>query len=196
MLEPLPYEYDALEPYLDKETMMIHHDKHHQAYHDKFMKAVSGTELEGKDVKEILSDLDSVPSEIKQAVINHGGGYYHHSFFWSVLKKDVPFEGEVAEAIKEKWGSLDAFKEEFTKAAATVFGSGWVWLVLDGEELAIVKSSNQDSPVSEGKTLLLGLDVWEHSYYIRFQNRRAEYIDAFWNVVNWEQVNKYYSESR
>ncbi|MFH1682861.1 MAG: superoxide dismutase [Candidatus Woesearchaeota archaeon] len=192
-LPKLPYVYDALEPYIDEETMHIHHDKHHQAYFDKFLAAIANhQELKNKDVKEILANLDQVPKEIRQAVINHGGGYYHHSFFWSILKKDIPFQGEIAQAIEKRWGSLEEFKEEFSKAALTVFGSGWAWLVLNKDKLEIVQTKNQDSPLSEGKVPLLSLDVWEHSYYLKYQNKRAEYIQAFWNVVNWEQVDKYY----
>jgi superoxide dismutase, Fe-Mn family len=196
-IEPLPYDYDALEPYFDKETMMIHHDKHHQTYFTNFLKAITGTELENKDVKEILANLNQVPVEIKQAVINHGGGYFHHSFFWSILKKDVAFEGEIASAIETKWGSLDNFKEEFSKAAATVFGSGWAWLIFDLEnkDLQIVKTANQNSPISSGKIPLLCLDVWEHSYYLKYQNKRPEYIEAFFNVINWQKVNEYYLEA-
>ena len=191
-LDPLPYEYNSLEPYFDEETMKIHHDKHHQAYFDNFLKALP-EELKNKDVKEILSNL---PEENKQAIINNGGGYYHHSFFWSILKKDVPFEGEIAEAIENTWGSLEKFKEEFTEASMTVFGSGWAWLVLSEGKLEIIKTANQDSPISLGKIPLLGLDVWEHSYYLKFQNKRAEYINSFWKVINWKKVNEYYLENK
>ncbi|MBU1111645.1 MAG: superoxide dismutase [archaeon] len=191
-VELLPYAYNSLEPYFDEQTMKIHHDKHHQAYFTNFLKAIAGTELEGKDVKEILSNLDKVPANIKQAVINHSGGYFHHSFFWTILKKDVPFEGKVAKAIKTKWGSFDKFKEEFSQAATKVFGSGWAWLVLKNGKLKIVKTSNQDSPLSLRLVPLLGIDVWEHAYYLKYQNKRPEFIEAFWNVVNWEKVNEYY----
>ena len=195
-LEDLPYGYDELEPYFDEGTMKIHHDKHHQAYFDNFMVAIKGTELEGKDVKEILMNLDNVPEDIKGAVVNRGGGYFHHSFFWTILKKDVPFEGIIAKAIEEKWGSLGNFKEEFNKAAKTVFGSGWAWLVMDKKELKIIQTKNQDSPISEGFFPLLCLDVWEHSYYLKYQNKRPDYIEAFFNVINWDKVNEYYLEAK
>ena len=195
ILEPLPYAYGSLEPYLDEATMRIHHDKHHQAYFDNFMKAIAGSKIEGKNVKLILSDLSKVPAEIKQAVVNHGGGYYHHSFFWTILKKNVEFKGEVAEAIKKKWGSFDEFKEDFSKAALTVFGSGWAWLVYD-KSLEIIQTKNQDCPLSIGKVPLLGIDVWEHAYYLRYQNRRAEYIENFFKIINWKNVNEYYQEAK
>ncbi len=195
-IEDLPYEYNALEPYIDEETMRIHHDKHHQAYFDKFLAAISGTELEGKDVKEILKDTKKIPTKIRQAVINNGGGYFHHSFFWTVLKKDVEFKGEVSEAIKESFGSFDKFKEEFSNAATTVFGSGWAWLVLDKGKLKIVQTKNQDSVVSLGMIPLLGIDVWEHAYYLKYQNRRADYVNDFFNVINWDKVNGYYLEGK
>jgi len=194
-LEPLPYAYESLEPYLDEATMRIHHDKHHQAYFDNFMKTITGSKIEGKDVKVILSDLSKVPAEIKQAVVNHGGGYYHHSFFWTILKKNVEFKGEVAEAIKKKWGSFDEFKEDFSKAALTVFGSGWAWLVYD-KSLEIIQTKNQDCPLSIGKVPLLGIDVWEHAYYLKYQNRRAEYIENFFKIINWKNVNEYYQEAK
>ena len=194
-LEPLPYAYESLEPYLDEATMRIHHDKHHQAYFDNFMKTITGSKIEGKDVKVILSDLSKVPAEIKQAVVNHGGGYYHHSFFWTILKKNVEFKGEVAEAIKKKWGSFDEFKEDFSKVALTVFGSGWAWLVYD-KGLEIIQTKNQDCPLNIGKVPLLGIDVWEHAYYLRYQNRRAEYIENFFKIINWKNVNEYYQEAK
>ena len=195
ILEPLPYAYDSLEPYLDEATMRIHHDKHHQAYFDNFMKAISGSSLERKEVKEILSNPSKIPAEIKTAVINHGGGYYHHSFFWTILKKKVEFKGEIAEAIKKKWGSFDNFKEEFSKAALTVFGSGWAWLVYD-KGIEIIQTKNQDCPLSLGKVPLLGIDVWEHAYYLKYQNRRAEYIENFFKIINWVQVDEYYKKAK
>jgi superoxide dismutase, Fe-Mn family len=189
----LEYNYGALEPYIDKETMEIHHDKHYQAYHDNFMKTIEGSKLEGKEVKDILSDLNSIPEEIKTAVVNNGGGFFNHGFFWSILKKDVPFEGEIAEAIKEKFNN---FEEEFGNAAKTQFGSGWAWLVLDKGELKIIQTSNQESPISKGMTPLLVIDVWEHAYYLKYQNKRPEYIENFFNVINWEKVNEYYMEAK
>lgn len=189
----LEYDYGALEPHIDEETMRIHHDKHYHAYYDNFIKTIDGTKLEGKDAREILSDLDSIPDEIKTAVVNNGGGFFNHRFFWTILKKDVPFEGEIAEAIKEKFTN---FEEEFSDAAKTQFGSGWVWLVLDDGELKIVKTSNQDSPVSKGVIPLLTIDVWEHAYYLKYQNKRLDYIKNFLKVINWEKVNEYYMEEQ
>lgn len=189
-VEPLPYPYDALEPYIDERTMKIHHDKHHQAYYDKYMKAIEGTEWADKDVEEVLKSIDKLPEKIRQAVINNGGGYFHHSFFWTILKKDVPAAGKIKEAIEKKWGSLEKFQEEFSENAKKVFGSGWTWLVVNKGELEIVNTNNQDSPLSLGMKPLLCIDVWEHAYYLKVQNRRPEWIDNFWNVVNWEQVNK------
>ena len=194
--KPLPYGYNALEPFIDEQTMKIHHDKHHQAYFDKFTAAISGTELENKDVKEILSDLSQLPEDIKMAVINNGGGFYHHSFFWEIMKKDVPFSGEVAEAINAKFGSFEKFKEDFSKAALTVFGSGWAWLVLNDGELEIIQTKNQDCPLSISKKPLLAIDVWEHAYYLKYQNKRAEYVENFFNIINWEKVNELFLEAK
>lgn len=195
-MQELEYGYDALEPYIDEETMKVHHDKHYKAYFENFTKAIQGSELEGKDVKDILADLDSIPEEIKQSVINNGGGYFNHRFFWTILKKDVAFAGEIAEAVKEKFESFDKFKEEFSNAAKTQFGSGWAWLVLDNNELKIVKTSNQDSPISKEMIPLLAIDVWEHAYYLKYQNKRPDYVEAFFNVINWEKVNEYYLEAK
>jgi len=192
MIEKLKYDYNALEPYIDEETMKIHHDKHFQAYFDNFMKTIEGTELEGKDVKEILSNLAEIPEDIKQAAINNGGGYFNHRFFWTILKKEIAFEGEISEEINKKWGSFDKFKEEFSNSAKTQFGSGWAWLVVDQGELKIIKTSNQESPVSKGLIPLLTIDVWEHAYYLKYQNKRPDYIENFFNVINWEKVNEYY----
>jgi len=193
-LPPLPYGYDALEPYIDAQTMQIHHDKHHQAYTDKLNAALEKyPDLQSKSVEELLKDLDSVPEEIRSAVRNHGGGYFNHSLFWLMMKKGGGGEpeGDLAEAIRGEFGSFAAFKEQFSTAAATVFGSGWAWLVMDKSgELAIVTTPNQDSPVSTGQRPLLALDVWEHAYYLKYQNRRPEYIENWWQVVNWDQVEE------
>lgn len=197
-LPELPFEYDSLEPYMDKETLVIHHDKHHQAYVNKLNAALEGnTELLEKDIKEILENLESIPSDIKTPVTNHGGGHFNHTFFWTILKKDTEFSGEVAEKIKEDFGSYDKFKEAFSNSAATLFGSGWAWLVINKEgKLEILQTKDQVSPVSSGLKPLLVIDVWEHAYYLKYQNRRPEYIEAFFNLINWEQVNEYYLESK
>ena len=190
-LEPLPYSYDSLEPYIDLKTMEIHHDKHHQTYVDKLNAALEKyPELQKKKVNELLENLNKIPEEIRNAVRNNGGGHANHSFFWPLLKKDVKFEGKIADAINKRFGSFEKFKEEFSNAAVNRFGSGWVWLVLDKDKLEIVSSANQDSPLSEGKIPLLTLDVWEHAYYLKYQNRRAEYIGAFFNIINWKRVNE------
>lgn len=194
----LPYDYDALEPYIDEETMRIHHDKHHQGYADKFNKAIENNpETAEKEPEELLKDWNLVPKEIMKKVRNFGGGYVNHNFFWTVLKKDMEFKGEIAEAIKEKFGSFEKFKEEFSAAAATVFGSGWAWLVLNEKgELEIMQTKNQDSPLSYNKTPLLTIDVWEHAYYLKYQNKRKEFIDKFFNIINWEKVNEYYLKAK
>ena len=196
-LPELPYNYDALEPYIDEETMKIHHDKHHKGYTDKLNAALEWhSDLQEKSAEDLVSDLNSIPEEIRGAVQNNGGGYVNHSFFWPILKKDVEFSGEVANAIKEKFGSFDKFKEQFSNAAATRFGSGWAWLVLSNGELEITSTGNQDSPLSEGMTPILGLDVWEHAYYLKYQNRRPEYIEAFFNVINWEKANEHFVNAK
>jgi Fe-Mn family superoxide dismutase len=196
-LPKLNYEYDALEPHIDAKTMEIHHTKHHQGYTDKLNKAIEGTEWAEKSIEEILQNLDSLPEDKKGAVRNNGGGYYNHKLFWEILKKDVNFEGEVAEAINEEFGGLDEFKKQFSEAAATQFGSGWAFLVVNKEgKLEIVKKGNQDSPVSDGHTPILGIDVWEHAYYLNYQNKRPEYIENFFNVINWEQVNENYKAAK
>jgi len=187
----LPYAYDALEPHIDEQTMRIHHDKHHQAYVDKANAALEGTEWADRDVEDVLKSLDSIPEDKRTAVRNNAGGHYNHTLFWQMMSPNGGGEpqGALAEAINAKWGSFDAFKEEFKAAGANRFGSGWAWLVKDASgELAIVSTPNQDSPVSDGQTPLLGVDVWEHAYYLKYQNRRPEYLDAFWNVVNWDYV--------
>jgi Fe-Mn family superoxide dismutase len=198
-LPELPYAYDALEPSIDKETMNIHHTKHHNTYVTKLNDALEGqADLQNKFVEEIISNLDAVPENIRTAVRNNGGGHANHSLFWKVLSPNGGGEptGELAEKINEKFGSFDKFKEEFGNAATGRFGSGWAWLVLNNGELEITSTPNQDSPLMEGQTPLLGLDVWEHAYYLKYQNKRPEYISAFWNVVNWDQVAKNYEEAK
>ncbi|MBU8684295.1 Superoxide dismutase [Mn] [Bacillus licheniformis] len=198
-LPELPYAYDALEPHIDKETMNIHHTKHHNTYVTKLNEAVAGKQdLESKSVEELVANLDAVPENIRAAVRNNGGGHANHSLFWKLLSPNgggAP-TGELAEAINSKFGSFDQFKEDFAAAAAGRFGSGWAWLVVNNGELEITSTPNQDSPLSEGKTPILGLDVWEHAYYLNYQNRRPDYIKAFWNVVNWDEVARLYSEAK
>ena len=196
-LPKLPYAYDALEPHIDKETMEIHHTKHHNTYVTKLNDAVKGTDLESKSIEDIVKNLNSVPDDIRTAVQNNGGGHYNHSLFWELLTPNASEpSGEVVDAISSTFGSLDKFKEEFAAAAAGRFGSGWAWLVVDNGELAIVSTPNQDNPISEGKLPILGLDVWEHAYYLNYQNRRPDYINAFWNVVNWEKVDELYNAAK
>jgi superoxide dismutase, Fe-Mn family len=186
----LPYAYDALEPHIDEATMRVHHDKHHQAYVDKANDALAGTEWADSDVEDVLKNLSSLPNDKQGPVRNNAGGHYNHSLFWQMLSPDGGGEpgGELGAAIDDKFGSLDSFKEEFKASGIARFGSGWAWLVHDGSGLAIVSTPNQDSPVSEGSVPLLGCDVWEHAYYLKYQNKRPDYIDAFWNVVNWPEV--------
>jgi Fe-Mn family superoxide dismutase len=196
-LPELGYSYDSLEPYIDSLTMEIHHDRHHQAYVDNLNKALSGNEeLASKSIEDLLKDATSIPTNIRQAVINNGGGHYNHSLFWQLLKKEVKPEREVLSAIEKEFGSFDEFKTKFTEAASTRFGSGWAWLVLNKGKLEIMSTSNQDSPISEGKTPILTLDVWEHAYYLKYQNRRPHYINAFFNVINWKKVNELYLASK
>lgn len=187
----LPYAYDALEPFIDKETMTVHHTKHHRAYYDNFIKAITGTFLEEKSVIEILKDLSLLPEDKKQAIINNGGGYFNHNFFWDILsgmstKKPLDL---LEKEIVASFESFENFKEKFKEKALTLFGSGWVWLVLNKNgKLEIVQTRNQDSVISLGLKPILALDVWEHAYYLKYQNKRADYVDAFWNVVNWKQA--------
>lgn len=196
-LPNLPYDFDALEPYIDKETMEIHHDKHHNTYVTKLNSAVEGTDLENKSIEEIVANLDSVPEDIQTAVRNNGGGHLNHSLFWELLTPNSEEKGTVVDKIKEQWGSLDDFKKEFADAAAARFGSGWGWLVVNAEgKLEITTTPNQDNPVTEGKTPILGIDVWEHAYYLKYQNKRPEYIENFWNVVNWEKVDELYQAAQ
>ncbi|THE09217.1 superoxide dismutase [Enterococcus hirae] len=192
-LPDLPYAFDALEPYIDEETMHLHHDKHHNTYVTNLNAAIEKyPELGEKSIEELLSDMDAIPTDIKTAVRNNGGGHANHSFFWKIMAPNAGGEptGAIKEAIEDAFGDFATFKEEFKKAAAGRFGSGWAWLVLENGKLAITSTANQDSPWMEGKKPILGLDVWEHAYYLKYKNVRPEYIEAFWNVVNWEEVNK------
>jgi Fe-Mn family superoxide dismutase len=195
-LPPLPYPYDALEPHIDEATMKLHHGKHHQAYVDKLNAAIAASEWESKSLDEIMVSLDKVPDKIKAAVRNNGGGHYNHSLFWQWMSPTGGGEpsGKVAEAINSKFGSFAKFKEEFEAAGMSRFGSGWVWLIQDGGELSIVTTPYQDCPVSEGKKVLLGNDLWEHAYYLKYQNRRPEYLAAWWNVVNWNKVTELFNQ--
>ena len=199
-LPPLPYPHNALEPYIDEMTMQIHHGKHHATYVNNLNAALEKyPELQAKSLEELLRNINSVPEDIRTAVRNNGGGHHNHSLFWRIMgpgKGGVP-TGPVAEAINKAFGSFDAFKEEFTKAATTRFGSGWAWLVVDKDgSLKVLSTANQDSPLMDGQTPILGLDVWEHAYYLKYQNRRPEYIQNWWNVVNWDAVNEEYAKAK
>ncbi|EOS8047681.1 superoxide dismutase [Enterococcus hirae] len=198
-LPDLPFAFDALEPYIDEETMHLHHDKHHNTYVTNLNAAIEKhPELGEKTIEELLSDMDAVPTDIKTAVRNNGGGHANHSFFWKIMAPNAGGEptGAIKEAIDEAFGDFATFKEEFKKAAAGRFGSGWAWLVMENGKLAITSTANQDSPLMEGKTPILGLDVWEHAYYLKYKNVRPDYIEAFWNVVNWEEVNNQLSTAK
>ncbi len=187
---PLPYPYDALEPHIDKATMEFHHDKHHQAYVDKANAALEGTEWADRPVDEVLQNLDSLPADKRTAVKNNGGGHYNHSLFWESMSASgggAP-DGELASVIDAAFGSFEDFKSKLKETGVNQFGSGWSWLVHDGSGLAVVGSANQDNPISQGSAPLLGVDVWEHAYYLKYQNRRPDYIDAWWNVVLWSKV--------
>lgn len=198
-LPKLPYEYTALEPYVDAQTMEIHYSKHHQGYTTNLNAALEKyPELQDKSVRELVEKLDTIPEEIRGAVRNNGGGYLNHTMFWNVMKKaegQKP-EGELLEAINEKFGNFDEFKSVFAKAAATRFGSGWAWLVVKDGKLDVVSTPNQDNPITDGLEPILGLDVWEHAYYLKYQNRRPEYIENWFNVVNWDEVSKLYKEAK
>lgn len=195
-LPDLPYPKDALEPHIDARTMEIHHDKHHGTYTSKLNDAIAGTDMEGKSIEEILSaGADSLPG----AVRNNGGGYANHNLFWEIMSPDGGGEpsGELAEAINSTFGSFNAFKEKFASEAASRFGSGWAWLVVQNDgSIAVYSTPNQDSPLMKGDTPVLGLDVWEHAYYLNYQNRRPDYVSAFWNVVNWSKVNELYQAAK
>ncbi len=197
-LPDLPYEYDALEPAIDSKTMNIHHTKHHQAYTNNLNAALEGHEFASLPIEEVLRRVNELPEEKRQAVINNGGGYANHNLFWEILSPNgggAP-SGKLAEEIEKAFGSFDSFKEQFGKAAATRFGSGWAWLCVDQNgQLKVLSTANQDSPYMEGLTPILGLDVWEHAYYLNYQNRRPDYIQAFWDVVNWDQVARNYENA-
>jgi Fe-Mn family superoxide dismutase len=192
---PLPYDYAALEPHIDEQTMRLHHDKHHQAYVDKANGALEGTEHADKPIEEVIANLDSLPDDIRGVVRNNGGGHLNHSLFWESMSPDGGGSpsGDLASAIDAEFGSFDAFKEQFEAAGANQFGSGWAWLVLDGDVLRVTSSANQDNPVTGGQTPLLGNDVWEHAYYLKYNNRRPEYLKAWWNVVDWDKVAERYA---
>jgi Fe-Mn family superoxide dismutase len=198
-LPELPYAYDALEPHFDARTMEIHHTKHHQGYTTKVNAALEGTAHESSSIEDVLANISSLPADKQQAVINNGGGFANHSLFWSVLSPNgggTP-SGSLAQAIEDELGGFDAFKEAFASAAATRFGSGWAWLSVNGSgNLVVHSTANQDSPIMEGHIPILGLDVWEHAYYLHYQNRRPDYIAAFWSVVNWEQVQVNYDAAK
>lgn len=195
-LPPLPYSYDALDPYIDAETMKLHHDKHHAAYVAKLNEAINKyPELEDKSLEYLLTHLNSLPSDIREAVRNNGGGHYNHSLFWIIMGKGKGGEpkGKLMEDIIKTFGSFENFKKEFNKAALDRFGSGWAWLIKDNNgKLKIISTANQDSPIMEGIAPIMGLDVWEHAYYLKYQNRRADYINNWWKVVNWDEICKRY----
>jgi len=194
---PLPYDYDALEPHIDKATMEFHHDKHHQAYVDKVNAALEGTDWADKPIEDVVANLSQIPDDKRTAVINNGGGHANHTMFWEIMGPNgggAP-GGALADAINAAFGSFDEFKAKFKDAGVNQFGSGWAWLVHDGSGLAVVSTANQDNPLTDGKTPLLGVDVWEHSYYLKYQNKRPDYIDAWWNVVNWQKVAEGFSSA-
>lgn len=199
-LPALPYPYSALEPHIDAQTMEIHYTKHHQTYIDKLNAALEKhPELQEKSVEELVADLDMVPEDIRTAVRNHGGGHLNHSLFWTILSpttaKSEPSDALKA-ALEEAFGTVQDFKVKFSEKSTLLFGSGWTWLVVDGGKLSIVTTPNQDNPVTEGKTPIFGLDVWEHAYYLKHQNRRPEYVAAFWEVVNWDEVSRRFTEAQ
>ena len=196
-LPKLPYAYNALEPYIDELTMTIHHTKHHQAYIDKLNAAIKGTKFENMDINEVLKNINDVPENIRTAVRNHGGGHSNHTFFWQIMGhgKGGEASGNIGDSIKETFGGFDKFREIFAEAAMSRFGSGWAWLIVHNGKLAVYSTANQDSPLMEGKIPILGIDVWEHAYYKKFGPARADYIKAWWNVVNWNQVEENYKKA-
>ena len=194
-LPKLNYSYDSLEPYIDAKTMEIHHSKHHKTYVDNLNKAIEHhEELQDKPVEWLLENLDSISTQVRTQVKNHGGGHFNHSFFWNCLKKEIEPQGEILNAIASEFGSFENFSAQFKQAAVTQFGSGWAWLVLNpnSRKLEIMQTHDQESPISYGKIPLLVVDVWEHAYYLKYQNRRADYVEAFVNVIDWEKVNENY----
>jgi Fe-Mn family superoxide dismutase len=199
MLEvpPLPYDYGALEPHIDEQTMRIHHDKHHQAYVDKVNAALEGTDWADRDIEEVLQNLDQIPDDKRTVVRNNGGGHYNHTLFWESMAQDGGGEpgGELGDAIAAAFGSFADFQAKLKDAGVNQFGSGWAWLVKDGGGLAVVSIPNQDNPISDGGTPLVGVDVWEHAYYLKYQNRRPDYIDAWWNTVDWDRVAERFAAS-
>ena len=197
-LPKLPYAYNALEPFIDEQTMMIHHTKHHQTYIDKLNIAIKDTKFENMDVDEVLKKIDEVPENIRMAVRNHGGGHSNHSFFWQIMAPEAGGDphGNVGDAIKQSFGSFDKFKEELTNAGLNRFGSGWAWLVSNKGKLEVYSTANQDSPLMEGKIPILGVDVWEHSYYIKHMWNRAAYLKDWWNVVNWKHIEENYKRAK
>ena len=198
VVEALPYDYDALEPYIDEQTMRLHHTKHHQAYVDKLNAAIEKhPDLFKEPVSNLLRDLNSIPEDVRAAVRNHGGGHANHTFFWSIMAPKAGGEprGILAEAINKTYGSFKQFKEAFTSSALSLFGSGWTWLVMNGNELEIVNTPNQDSPVSMNKPILLGIDLWEHSWYLLRKNEKNKYVEAWWNVVNWPRVERNFKQA-
>ena len=194
----LEYEYNALEPFIDAKTMEIHHTKHHQTYVDKLNKALEPhPTLQNKPVEELLTNLDKLPLDIRKQVTNHGGGHFNHSFFWLILKKSTDLHGKIRDALLEKYGTFEEFKKQFSEAAMNVFGSGWAWLVINQDgDLEIIQTKNQDSPITEGHKPILGIDVWEHAYYLKYQNKRADYIEAFFSVINWDKVSEIYLRNK
>jgi superoxide dismutase, Fe-Mn family len=194
---PLPYDYAALEPHIDEETMRIHHDKHHQAYVDKVNAALEGTDWADRDIREVLQNLGQIPDDKRTVVRNNGGGHYNHTLFWESMAPDGGGEpgGELGDAIAAAFGSFGDFQAQLKDAGVNQFGSGWAWLVKDGDGLAVVSCPNQDNPVMASKTPLVGVDVWEHAYYLKYQNRRPDYIDAWWNTVDWEKVAERFAAS-
>ena len=195
-LPELDYAYNALEPYIDEDTMKIHHTKHHQAYLNNLNKIIEGTEWENYEIDYIIANIDKLPQNIRTGVRNNGGGYYNHMLFWKFMTPDSAKKpsGELLEKIEETFGSFEEFQKKFEEAGAGQFGSGWAWLVLDGKNLQIVKTSNQDNPLTDGKKPILCVDVWEHAYYLKYQNKRGDYLKSFWNVVNWKEVERKYKE--
>jgi Fe-Mn family superoxide dismutase len=195
-LPKLPYAYNALEPYMDELTVKIHHDKHHQTYVDKLNAALEPfAGLQKLKIEELLKDLNKIPEAGRNAIKNHGGGVLNHNMFWNIMKKDVPITKAMSEAINTAFGGFDNFKKQFSDAAMNRFGSGWAWLVVNNGKLEIISTANQDTPLSEGKIPILLIDVWEHAYYLKYQNRRAEFVENFFHVINWKEVEKNYKEA-